>query len=1202
MDAPLTVGFLVNNLLSGYQARLVRGLNEAAQKHGIRLVVFAGGYLSSDTLLFDGSFLFEMARRPAIDGLVVETGILATQVGSRAVVELCERLAVPHVSIGALPGVPSVEVVESRGVSQLVEHLLAHGRRRFAFIGGAEGNPSSAVREAAFRATLQRHGVPFDDACVVPGDFLEPSGFDAVRLLDERQRLTTVDAIVAANDQMAVGAMAALRDRGLEIPTRIAVVGFDDGELALSAKPPLTTVRQPLEAVGAAALEALLPAMRGMRAAMRTPVDVELVVRQSCGCEAVAAPSLTTSLDGYPFIAPENAYFEVHQHVNLAHAVSLLGSALSSARDTTSVERIVRGTLPHIGVPTCAVFLFDRDEASTPNPRHDPSSRLQLVARHYAPIESGMFQRIFEIWRQLPSAYPPASQPAANGAAAGSNAAAWLTLVPTATPHQHLIVHPLTFAEQALGFVVFALPDNLREAWLLEALAGHLSGTIANIRKSERLREARANAEAASAAKGEFVAMVSHELRTPLTAILGHLDLAHREAALPGLRQRIELAQGSAKSLLRIINDLLDFSKLEAERVAVETVAFHIDEVFQQVLTTCGLAVAKKGLEFVFDIDPDVPPILVGDPLRLAQMLINLISNATKFSSVGRIVAGLELVTRQPDDSVTVRFSVTDTGIGMSQTQVRSLFQPFTQGDSSTTRRYGGTGLGLAISQRLAHLLGCEITVTSTPGSGSCFEFSPTLSAPRELAVPPSKPSKARSVLLIEADPEQSRAIARLLSGGGHQVCQVEDSNRARHALNLASEPFDLCFFGLPADGTVAFAPGELFPEANLRPRTVVLSAVMDGDPPSALRDFEQLTKPVLPSQLQALLATGRHPSSSPPEATLVGKRVLLVQDNPTTRDVMSAMLSTYGAVVSVAETGAHAVSEVAHRPLDVVLMDINLPDMDGYEATRLIKRLSLQSLPPIIAVTADSQPGTKARCLAVGMIGCIVTPLPAAELCVALVRALDAAQADAPSSSVAPNGAWPRNSVAPFDPERGLRQVGGDQLTFRNVLARFHQQYGNVPRFGSPASESNDDLRLVHGLVSAAGNIGATLLSRKAQSVELALREGAKLGAEQWRDLSQTWEQASAAIGSYLREHPIPSGGAVAPVDHPVLFAAMERALLQHDTVAVELLAETCRAFRTRLTAHQVSRFEEASRAYDFEGSLAHFRALMSAFENARE
>lgn len=1195
MDAPLTVGFLVNDLLSGYQARLLSGLTDAARRHDVRLVVFAGGYLSSDTPLFDGSFLFEMARKPALDGLIVETGILATQAGSRAVTDLCGRLNLPYVSVGYLAGVPSVEVGEGVGVSQLVEHLLFdHQRRRFAFVRGPEGNPSSALREAAFRATLRQHHIALDEGCILPGDFLEPSGFDAIRLLEKRGKLETIDAIVAANDHMALGAMAGLRERGLEIPSRVSVVGFDDDELALAAKPPLSTVRQPLEALGAAALEALLPALDHQTIAERTTVPVELVVRQSCGCEPAPSTQGVVSSNGYPPIPPEGAHYELHRHIHLAHAVSLLGSALSSARDTASIERIVRGTLPHIGIPTCAVFLFTSDEPMAANSGGRTSPPVRLAARHYEPTRSGMFQRILEIWRQMPSAYPPASRPLSNRVTS-TNDADWLARVPTGTPLQGLIIHPLTFAEQGLGFVVFALPDNLRDAWLLEAVAGHLSGTLANIRKGERLREARANAEAASAAKGEFVAMVSHELRTPLTAVLGHLDLARREALSPSLRQRVELAQGSAKSLLRIINDLLDFSKLEAERVEVESVAFHIEEVFHQVLTTCSLAVAKKGLEFVFDIDPNVPSILVGDPLRLAQMLINLISNSTKFSSVGRIVVGLELLDRQSDDSVTVRFSVTDTGIGMSPAQVRNLFQPFTQGDSSTTRRYGGTGLGLAISQRLAHLLGCEIIATSSPGSGSCFEFSPSLLAPRELATPQSESSRAHWVLLVEPDAEQAQAISRSLASHGHRVYWAADISTARYIIGQTSNAFELCLFGLPTGGALDAGPTDLFPDPASRPRVVLLNAVTDAEAPTGVENFEQLTKPVLPSHLYNLFFKAGSLSTLPPRAALVGRRLLLVQDNQTSRDVMCAMLSTCGALVSVAETGAHAVSEAKHNPFDIVLMDINLPDMDGYEATRRIKLLPLEAPLPIVAVTADARPATRTKCLAAGMDDCIVTPLSSTDLCSAIARALNRARNDSMAPSAPFNTAWARHSVDAFNAERGLRQVGGNPITFRDILTRFCQQYGDAPRFASIPSEPKGDLRLIHGLVSAAGNVGAALLSRKAQSIELALREGANIGVEQWLDLELTWEQATAAIGAYLRDNPLPSGPVPTPPNQAGLFDALEQALQQHDTVAIDLLPEAGRVLRTRVAPHQVTRFEEAVRSYDFEGSLSQFRALLS-------
>lgn len=1204
MRRALSVGFLVNDLLSGYQTSLLAGLQRAAAQYDVRLVVFAGGYLSlpTEALLFDGSFLFDLARKPTLDGVIVETGILASQAGRAAVTQLCGRLNIPHVSIGNLPGVVSVDVAEGVGVCEMVEHLiLQHGRRHFAFISGPEGNPSSALREAALRQTLAKHALVLDEQCVIPGDFLEPSGFDAVRTLDARRKLQTIDAIFAANDHMALGASDALRERGITIPERISVVGFDDDELALAATPPLTTVRQPIEALGARALEVLVGSIEGLEVPQQTSVPVELVVRRSCGCSGAPHPTPAPSQERpTPTTGATYGHYELHRHIHLAHALSLLGSALGSARDSANVERMLRASLPHLGVSACCVFLFTTDDVVPTDGKRRSIPPVRLAAGHYEPTRPGRFQRILDIWRQLPSGYPPPSRPTSNRAQA-PNPSEWLSQMPFNEQPIDLILHPLMYADHALGFVVFGLPENLRDAWLLEGLAGHLSGTLANIRKSERLREARAHAESASAAKGEFVAMVSHELRTPLTAVLGHLDLARSEAPTASLRQRLELAHGSAKSLLRIINDLLDFSKLEADRVEVESVAFHVEEVFQQLQTTCSLAVAKKGLEFVFDIDPNVPPILVGDPLRLGQMLINLISNATKFSSVGRIVVGLELLDRQPDDSVTLRFSVTDTGIGMSEAQVRNLFQPFTQGDSSTTRRYGGTGLGLAISQRLAHLLGCEIVVTSAPGSGTCFEFSPTLLAPRELASPPAALPRSRWVLLMEPDAEQAQAISRTLASQGHRVYWAADMPTARYIAEHTESRFDVCLLALPSDVAVEAETHALFPDVAVRPRIVWLHPLSDVTANTEQSGYDTLGKPVLPSHLTNLFFQARSASTVPPQAALLGRRLLLVQDNPTSRDVMAAMLSSFGAHVTLAETGAQAVTEARRSHHDLVLMDINLPDIDGYEATRQIRALQFDQPLPILGVTADARANTRARCLAAGMDECVVTPIPAADLCAAIARVLGRARHESMVPSAPFNPTWARHSVDNFNPERGLRQVGGNQTTFRDILTRFVHQYGGVPRYSEsfPGADALDELRLIHGLVSAAGNIGATQLARKAQTLEVNLRQNVEVTVDQWYDLEASWEEAILAISNYLRDNPL-SNGAPAPAaettpDANRLFGALETALRQHDTVAIDLLPDACRALRANVSPQAIARFEETVRCYDFEGSLSQLRALRS-------
>lgn len=1196
MEKPSTIGFLVNDLLSHYQSRLLAGLLREANAHNVRLVVFAGGYLSAgdESSGGEGSFLFDLAKGPVVDGLIVESGILATHVGTRGVLELCRRANVPCVSIGHLPGVPSVAPAEMQGIEALVEHLLVdHNRRRLAFVRGPEGSSSATAREVAFRATLRKHGIPLDERCIVAGNFLEHAGYEAVQLLDSRGLLNDLDAIVAANDLMALGVLTALERRGIDVPSQIAVVGFDDDDLAEEASPSLSTVRQPIDALGAAALNLLCRTMGGEHDARDKDLPVQVVLRRSCGCPA-SQPVQQSDISPSATEPPRRCRYELRRQVRLAQGLGLVGSALESARDMSGLERLLRTQLPQLGLQSCSVLLFAGVRDSTPMMGTTP--RLRLVATYFeATVKDALLQKRTDFWR--PTGVPLSTNGPTSSSLTRFVDTNWLTPLPVETRSTDLIVHPLAFAEEALGFVVFAVPDNLRDAWLLEGISGHISSALAAIRTGEKLREASAKAESANATKGEFLATMSHELRTPLTAVLGHLDLALAETTSASQRQRLELAQSSAKSLLRIVNDVLDYSKLEAERVEIESVAFHLDEVFRHVLNACALAAAKKGLELVFNIDPLVPPILVGDPLRVAQILVNLISNATKFSSVGRIVVRLELADRQPDDSVTLYFSVCDTGIGMSTAQLSNLFHPFTQADSSTTRRYGGTGLGLAICQRLAHLLGCEIHASSTPGQGSTFSFCLTVLAPRELSSDTSPETPPRTVLLIEPDEEQAQALSRTIASRGHQVFWTEDLPTAISLIQSNRRRFDMCLCGQAYTANLASNLETAFSTCGLPPPNLVLltSAAEQG---RSWRSSElpQLAKPILPSQLLSVIESPRS-GQSRSNSSLYGRTLLLVQDTPTSRDVLTAMLASHGASVVAVETGGQACHEAKQNDFDAILMDVNLPDMDGFEATKRIRKLIERRSTPILGVTADSRKETRVACLAAGMNECIVTPVEASELCRTVCSWLRFGDGEQGASTAPMTSTWTRRSADLFNPERALRQLGGSTQTYRDILGRFVQAYGAdaLPWANSTSSAPQVELATLHSLVSAAGNVGAMLLSNKAQAFELALRTSAPIEPAEWGALDALRLQTLTLISAYLRDDL--SSSAPEPLEalgnHDAVLSAFGSALREHNTKALDLLPSASAILSTYAPPHLLSRLEVAVRAYDFRSSLAIWQQL---------
>lgn len=1305
------IGFFVDDLLSSYQVRLLMGLHRACQRRGARLLTFSGGYLSpgNASMRFDGSFLFELARPPAVDGIIVETSILANIVGEEAVINMCRRLGLPVVSVSQVKDLPWVEATPEVGLRQAIEHLIhAHGRRRLCFIKGPVGNSNASGREAVFRATLQANQIPIDEQLFLPGDFLERSSAQAIRVLTEERGipLSAIDGIVAANDLMALGAITALGELGVDVPRDIAVIGFDDDDLARHAAPALTTVAQPIERMGERAVELLLDILSGTSVPRENCVDVELVIRRSCGCghqeftsdtpqeptpdlhalvraqrgpcqerleryvgqrigsEGISAvladlvspegtsgdcreileQAIRTTADlgldalrwhdifepvfalirqhewcpaSKPMLARFNETriqisdiaaglqaFEASRNIQRANALRVLGSAVSSLKSTAAIERVLDAALPGLGVSLCTVFLFDG------NPRETLQAR--PVARYSAkPLKDAFIQRTAELWRELPASMPP-SRPGNTSHPVPYTKEGWVSEIPTAGRARSLVLYPLVFADEPLGYVVFSIPRHIQEAWMLEGIAGHLSSAITTIRNAERLRRARARAEAANATKGEFVAMMSHEIRTPLTAIMGHLDLAQRESTPPNLRHRLELAQSSARSLLRIINDVLDFSKLEAERLEAEQVPFHVEDVFQQVIHACAVSAANKGLDLVLDVDPDARMSLVGDSLRLGQILINLVGNAVKFSSRGNIIVGYEQVGQLPDDTILVRFSVTDQGIGMSEEQLAKVFEPFTQGDSSTTRRYGGTGLGLAICQRLAHLMGFEVEATSTKGSGSCFYFVAPLLAPRELAEV-NKPTADGAVLMVEPDAVHAQAMARMLHAQGYEVVVATDAEMAFQRLTSQAK-FDLFLLdsSLP-DKQAEHLAQQLLQQHLTVPGAVVLLTNANTDAPqlsSVQGSVQVVTKPLLPSRLLNLAHVARRAtrgasgSLSPVsvQPLLQDRRVLLVQDNETTREVLSGMLAFYGATVVDAEDGEAAVLLAAAESYDVILMDLDLPLMDGFIATQHIRNGDGGSKVPILALTAGGTPATRQRCLDAGMNDCIVTPVSPERLCATVFSWLSPDSDHSEAGPRSAEGTWtqsPRHMPV-LDVQRGLRQVSGNRATYQRLLERFIETYHDAGKQVVDLVAQQEHaraVRILHGIVSASGNLGATQLCHWSQELEVALGRSPNAVPSILDELVECLAAALDLANEVLAQWTAsmaPDGRAVAPdsqLDAQVdqMLSLLER----HDTNAIDALQALVDMLRPLVGRGELLRFEERVRAYDFSAAAVWLRDL---------